>query len=62
MRRISGQGLCFSPDGGQLLVQEASKVLRLVECETGRTVARLESPDLCTVNRSGAHSAPTGRN
>jgi tetratricopeptide (TPR) repeat protein len=28
-------------------VQDASKVLRLVETETGRTLARLESPDLC---------------
>ncbi len=48
-RRISGEGLGFSPDGRYLLVQEANKVLRLVETETDRTVARLESPDLCAV-------------
>ena len=40
-------GLCFSPDGRLVVVQDASKVLRLVETETGRTLARLESPDLC---------------
>jgi eukaryotic-like serine/threonine-protein kinase len=44
-RQIGGQGLCFSPDGGQLVVQEADATLRLVETETGRTLARLESPD-----------------
>ena len=48
-RRISGVGHGFSPDGRHLLVQEVNKVLRLVEIETGRTAARLESPDLCSV-------------
>jgi WD40 repeat protein len=48
-RRVSGEGLGFSPDGRHLLVQDASKFLRLVETETGRTAARLESPDLCGV-------------
>jgi serine/threonine protein kinase/WD40 repeat protein/tetratricopeptide (TPR) repeat protein len=47
-RQIGDKGLCFSPDGRQLLVQDASRALRLVETETGRTLARLESPDLCT--------------
>jgi tetratricopeptide (TPR) repeat protein len=46
--RIDGVGLSFSPDGRLLLVQDASKVLRLVETATGRTLAGLESPDLCT--------------
>jgi tetratricopeptide (TPR) repeat protein len=32
-----------------LAVQDADKVLRLVEVETNRTVARLESPDSCDV-------------
>ena len=45
--KIGGNGLCFSPDGRTAGRQDASKVLRLVETETGRTVARLESPDLC---------------
>jgi tetratricopeptide (TPR) repeat protein len=48
-RRIDGIGLAFSPDGRLLVVQDASKVLRLVETETGRTLARLESPDECAV-------------
>ena len=50
---------CFSPDGRLLVVQDASKVIRLVEAETGRTLARLESPDLCEVWRPA--SAPTAR-
>ena len=48
-RRIGGIGLCFAPDGRSLVVQDANKVIRLVETETGRTLARFESPDLCTV-------------
>ena len=48
-RRIGGHGLGFSPDGRLLVVQDESKVIRLVEAETGRTVARLESPDLCDI-------------
>ena len=43
----SATGAGFSPDGRLIVVQEASKVIRLVETETGRTLARLESPDLC---------------
>ncbi len=46
-RRIGGRGRCFCPDGRQLLVQDSDKVLRLVDVNTGRTLARLESPDLC---------------
>ena len=38
--------VCFSPDGRLGVVQDASKVLGLVEIATGRTLARLESPDL----------------
>jgi tetratricopeptide (TPR) repeat protein len=49
-RLIGGLGHCFSPDGRQLVVQDASRVLRLVETQTGRTLARLESPDLCPAN------------
>ena len=48
-REIGGNGFCFSPDSRYVVVQEASKVLLLAETETGRTVARLESPDLCDV-------------
>jgi len=46
---IGGFGLCFSPDSRLVVVQDASQVLRLVEIGTGRTIARLESPDLCVV-------------
>jgi WD40 repeat protein/tetratricopeptide (TPR) repeat protein len=49
---IGGTGLCFSPDSRLVVVQDASKALRLVETESGRTLARLESPDACD-----AHSA-----
>jgi serine/threonine protein kinase/WD40 repeat protein/tetratricopeptide (TPR) repeat protein len=45
--RISGsRGLAFSPDGRLVVVVDVSRALRLVETETGRTLARLESPDL----------------
>jgi tetratricopeptide (TPR) repeat protein len=46
-RQLGGAGLCFSPDGRLLVFQDASKVLHLVETETDRTLARLESPDSC---------------
>ena len=58
-RQIGGGDCCFSPDGRLVVVADASKVIRLVETETGRTLARLESPDLCDVH--GRPSAPTGR-
>jgi WD40 repeat protein len=45
--KIGGEGACFSPDGRLVVVRDASRILRLVEIETGRTLARLESPDLC---------------
>jgi eukaryotic-like serine/threonine-protein kinase len=49
-RQIGGAGLCFSPDGRYMLVKETSAALRVVETESGRSVARLESPDSCDVN------------
>jgi tetratricopeptide (TPR) repeat protein len=52
-RQIGGEGRCFSPDGRLVVVVDANKVLRLVECETGRTIARLESPDLCEARAAG---------
>jgi serine/threonine protein kinase/WD40 repeat protein len=54
-QRIGGHGLCFSRDGRMLAVQDADKIIRLVETETARTIARLESPDLSRV-RSAAFS------
>jgi WD40 repeat protein/tetratricopeptide (TPR) repeat protein len=46
-RKIGGYGLCFSSDGALVVVQDANRIIRLVETETGRTLAGLESPDLC---------------
>jgi serine/threonine protein kinase/WD40 repeat protein len=57
-RQIDGTGLCFSPDGRLVVVHYASMIIRLVETETGRTLARLESPDLCSV--WGATFSPEG--
>jgi WD40 repeat protein len=37
---------CFSPDGRTTAIAEPTRILRLVEFATGRTLARLESPDL----------------
>jgi serine/threonine protein kinase/WD40 repeat protein len=48
-RQVGGVGKCFSPDGRLVVVEEAGRIIRLVETETGRTLARLESPDLCAV-------------
>jgi hypothetical protein len=45
-RQIGGGGLCFSPDSRLVVVKDANRVFRLVEVETGRTLARLERPDL----------------
>jgi WD40 repeat protein/tetratricopeptide (TPR) repeat protein len=57
--RIGGSiGLGFSPDSRLLLVVDMSHALRLVETETGRTLARLESPDLHAI--SAATFSPDG--
>ena len=59
MRQITDVGYSFSPDGRLTVVVDPSRIIRLVEFETGRTLARLESPDLCGVRTSP--SAPTAR-
>ncbi len=56
--RSAATGSGFSPDGRLLVVQDANRVIRLVEAETGRTVARLESPDSCHVD--GRTFSPDG--
>src|SRR5262249_47536019 len=48
-RRIGDRFGCFSPDGRLMVVQEATKLTRLVETASGRTLARLESPDLSII-------------
>ena len=55
-----GRFCCFSPDGRTGIVQETSKFLGLVEIETGRMLARLESPDQHSVQMARL-SAPTAR-
>jgi len=57
-RQIGGYGLGFSPDGRLMVVRDASKLIRLVETETGHTLARFESPDLCSV--AAATFSPDG--
>jgi serine/threonine protein kinase/WD40 repeat protein/tetratricopeptide (TPR) repeat protein len=49
VRSVVGQGQCFSADGSEFVVVDATKGIRLVETGKGRTLARLESPDLCLV-------------
>jgi Tfp pilus assembly protein PilF len=49
VRRIDG-GLMFSPDGRILVAVDPGRVIHLVEAATGRTLARLASPDLCEVH------------
>jgi WD40 repeat protein len=51
-RRIGDRAGCFSPDGRLMAVQGASKLIRLVETESGRTLARLESPDLSIIRQA----------
>jgi serine/threonine protein kinase/WD40 repeat protein len=49
LQRIVAEGGSFSPDSRLVAVQDTSRVIRLVETQTGRTLARLESPDLCGI-------------
>ena len=44
-RELGGMGLCFSPDSRLVALIDASQVVRLVESESGRVIARLESPE-----------------
>ena len=49
-------GLCFSPDSRLVALLDASRIIRLVEAETGRVIARLESPDPCDVHMGDVQS------
>jgi WD40 repeat protein len=44
-RELGGTGLCFSPDSRLVASLDASRIIRLIEAESGRVMARLESPD-----------------
>jgi hypothetical protein len=44
-RELGGHGLCFSPDSRIVVVLDSGLMIRLIEIETGRLVARLECPD-----------------
>jgi eukaryotic-like serine/threonine-protein kinase len=50
---IADIGRSFSSDGRVTVVIDPSNLIRLVEVETGRTLARLESPDLSGVSNVG---------
>jgi eukaryotic-like serine/threonine-protein kinase len=44
-RELGGAGLCFSPDSRLVASLDASRIIRLIDAESGRVMARLESPD-----------------
>jgi tetratricopeptide (TPR) repeat protein len=44
-RELGGAGLCFSSDSRLVAIRDANRIIRLVEAETGRMIASLESPD-----------------
>ena len=48
-RELGGTGLCFAPDSRLLAVLDEGQLIRLVEVETGRVIARLESPGRAAV-------------
>ena len=48
-RELGGAGLCFSPDSRLVAVLDASQMVRLVEVDTGRVLARLERPEASNV-------------
>ncbi len=48
-RQLGGTGLCFSHDSRLVAVLDANKITNLVEAETGRVIARLESPEPSTL-------------
>ena len=56
---VGGTGLGFSPDGGYLVVETGTGVLRLVDSATGNDLARLEAPPLARAER--AAFTPDGR-
>jgi len=45
VRRIEGAASAFSPDGGMLAVTAGPGIIRLVDPQTGKEIARLEDPN-----------------
>ena len=65
LRQIDGVFRCLSADGRIAVVLQASKVLKLVETETGHTLAQLESTNLnnagmATLSPDGSRLVVTG--
>jgi WD40 repeat protein/tetratricopeptide (TPR) repeat protein len=65
--QLAGRFLCFSPDGRLAVVVDASNVLLLVQLETGRVLARIESPDVHPIgwaafNADGSRLVETSNN
>ena len=63
--QIDGAVRCMSADGRMAVIMDARKVLKLVEIESGRTLVRLESPDLnptgmATFSPDGSRLVVTG--
>jgi WD40 repeat protein len=46
---LGGSRLCFSSDSRLVAVLDSSRIICLVETETGSVLAGLESPDSCDV-------------
>jgi tetratricopeptide (TPR) repeat protein len=57
-RVIAGHGLAFTPDGKVVAVCDERKILTLVECDSGRILARFEDPD--QIRAATASFSPDG--
>jgi eukaryotic-like serine/threonine-protein kinase len=57
-RELPGDGLCFSPDSRFVATVDSSRVIHLVEADSGHTIARLESPS--SSNADTATFTPDG--
>jgi eukaryotic-like serine/threonine-protein kinase len=51
-RELGGAGLCFSQDSRMVAVLDAGRLIHLVEPESGRVIARLESPGSANVREA----------
>ena len=51
-RELSGAGLCFSRDSRMVAILDPSRLIHLVEAESGRVIARLECPGSANVGEA----------